>query len=201
MDYPSNITLAEVCLTITSREACVVSALIAVGAVTRVGLGQLALGVPIPLYGVMIKVGLTETLAFVSGFVFGPAMGFLCGAMIIVISDILMIPGPWTLFIAAIVGIFGLGGAAIRLFRREPSPLILGAFAVLFTLLSELLQNVWFALSFNVPILGALVMGVPSILTAIANNVVLLTLVGAKVIRLIENTNPKSSSATRVRNP
>ena len=177
------------------------SALIAVGAVTRVGLGQLALGVPIPLYGVMIKVGLTETLAFVSGFVFGPAMGFLCGAMIIVISDLLMIPGPWTLFIAAIVGIFGLGGAAIRLFRRDPSPLILGAFAVPFTLLSELLQNVWFALSFNVPILGALVMGAPSILTAIANNVILLTLVGAKVIRLIESTIPRSPSATRVRNP
>jgi uncharacterized membrane protein len=186
---------------ITAREACIVSALIAVGAVTRIGLGQLALGAPIPLYGVMIKVGLTETLAFVSGFVFGPAMGFLSGAMIIVISDLLMIPGPWTLFIAAILGTFGLGGALTRLVRREPSPLTLGAFAVLLTLLSEFLQNAWFALSFNVPILGALAMAVPSIITAIVNNVVLLTLVGAKVIRFIENTNPRSPSATRVRSP
>lgn len=177
------------------------SALIAVGSVTRIGLGQLAMEVPIPLYGVMIKVGLTETLAFVSGYVFGPAIGFLCGAMIIVISDLLMMPGPWTPFIAAIVGTFGLGGAVIHLFYREPSPLTLGAFAVLFTLLSELLQNAWFALSFNIPILGALVMGIPSILTAIANNVILLTSVGAKVIRLIENTNPRLPGAVRVRNP
>lgn len=170
--------------------------MVAVGAVTRIGLGQLALGVPTPLYGVMIKVGLTETLAFVSGFVFGPATGFLCGAMIIVISDLFMMPGPWTPFIAAIMGIFGLGGAAIRRVRGEPSFLTLGAFAVLFTVLSEFLQNAWFALSFNIPMLVALVMGVPSAVTAIANNTILLTTLGLKVIRLIEKATPRSPSTT-----
>lgn len=179
-----------------SREVCMVSALVAVGSVTRIALGQVALGVPTPLYGVMIKVGLTETLAFVSGFVFGPGAGFLCGAMIIVTSDLFMIPGPWTPFIAAIIGIFGLGGAAIRRFRQEPSLLTLGAFAVLFTVLSELLQNAWFALFFNIPVAPTLVMGIPSTLAAIANNTILLTSVGAKVIRLIENTKPRSSSTT-----
>ncbi len=181
---------------LNSREASMLSALVAVGAVTRIALGQLALGVPSPFYGIMIKVGLTETLAFVSGFVFGPAIGFLCGAMIIVISDLFMIPGPWTPFIAAIVGIFGLGGAAIRRFRQEPNTLTLGASAMLFTVLSELLQNVWFALFFNLPVVATLAMGIPSTLSAVVNNTILLTSVGAKTIRLIEKTMPRSSSTT-----
>jgi energy-coupling factor transport system substrate-specific component len=181
---------------LNSRQASMVSALVAVGAVTRIALGQLALGVPSPFYGIMIKVGLTETLAFVSGFVFGPVIGFLCGAMIIVTSDLFMIPGPWTPFIAAIVGIFGLAGAMIRRFRQEPSTLTLGASAVLFTVLSELLQNSWFALFFNLPIVATLTMGIPSTLSAIANNTILLTTVGAKTIKLIEKAMPRSLNAT-----
>jgi uncharacterized membrane protein len=171
---------------------------VAVGAATRIALGQLALGAPTPLYGVLVKVGMTETLAFVSGFAFGPVTGFLSGAMIIVVSDLFMMPGPWTLFIAAIMGIFGLGGSAIRRLRGDPSVLTLGASAVLFTVLSELLQNAWFALSFNLPLVVALVMGVPSAVTAIANNTILLTTLGPKVIRLIGNNalrSPRTTSA------
>ena len=166
--------------------------MVAVGVVTRIGLERLALGLPTPLYGVLVKVGLTETLAFVSGFVFGPAMGFLSGAMIIVISDLFTMPGPWTPFIAAIIGIFGLGGSAIRRLHGERSVLALGAFAVLLTILSELLQNAWFAWSFNIPIVTTLVMGAPSIVTAVVNNTILITTLGLKVIRLIQSTMPRS---------
>ena len=179
-------------MTLRSREVALISALVAVGVVTRIGLGRFALGLPTPLYGVLVKVGLTETLAFVSGFVFGPAMGFLSGAMIIGISDLFMMPGPWTPFIAAIIGIFGLGGSAVRRLRGEPSALTLGAFAVLFTLLSELLQNAWFAWFFNMPIVITLAMGVPSTAAALVNNTILITTLGVKVIRLIQNIMPRS---------
>jgi uncharacterized membrane protein len=139
---------------------------------------------------VLVKVGLTETLTLVCGFLFGPVMGFLSGAMIIVISDVFTMPGPWTPFIAAIIGIFGLGGSVIRRFRSEPGALALGAFATLFTALSEFLQNAWFAWFFNIPIVIVLVMGLPSIATALVNNTILMTILGLKVIRLIQGTIP-----------
>ena len=180
-------------LTVRSREACLVAALVAVGAVCRIGLGQLALAAPIPLYGILIKVGLAETLAFVGGFVFGPALGFLTGALIIVISDLFMMPGPWTPFIAAIIGILGVSGGVIRRFGGNPSVLALGAYAALLTVLSELLQNAWFAVFFNIPIAFVLTMGIPSMVTALANNIILLTTVGVKTIELIQKFTSRSS--------
>jgi len=167
--------------------------LVAAGAVLRVGLGQLALAAPIPLYGVLIKVGLTETLAFVSGFVFGAAAGFLTGALIIVTSDLLMIPGPWTPFIAAIIGIIGVGGGAIRRLVANPSVLVLGISTAALTVMSELLQNAWFAVFFNIPIAVALAMAIPSMLTAVANNVVLLATVGVKTIGLVQKLTASCS--------
>lgn len=148
---------------------------------------------PIPLYGILIKVGLTETLAFVSGFVFGPALGFVTGAFIIVISDLLMMPGPWTPFIAAIIGLLGVGGGAVRRVVGNPSALVLGASAAVLTVLSEFLQNAWFALFFNIPIAGALAMAIPSMLAAVANNIILLSTVGVKTIELIRKLTIRSS--------
>ncbi len=151
---------------------------------------------PIPVYGVLIKVGLTETLAFVSGFVFGPALGFVTGALIITISDMLMMPGPWTPFIAAIIGLVGAGGAVFRRVVGNPSVAVLGAYGAVLTVLSELLQNAWFALFFNIPIAAVLAMAVRSMVTAIANNVILLTTVGLKTIELIQKLTPKPSVVT-----
>jgi uncharacterized membrane protein len=194
LDYPSNIALSgALCLTARSREVSLVAALVAAGAVCRIGLGQLALGAPIPLYGILIKVGLTETLAFVSGFVFGPALGFLTGALIIVISDLFMMPGPWTPFIAAIIGILGVGGGVVRRLGGNPSVAMLGASAAVLTILSEFLQNAWFALSFNIPIAAALTMAIPTMVTAVVNNVILLTTVGLKIIDLIQKVTTRAS--------
>jgi uncharacterized membrane protein len=197
LDYPSNITLVEALRgRLGSREACLVSALVAVGAVCRIGLGQVALGAPTPLYGILIKVGLTETLAFVGGFVFGPALGFLTGTLIIVISDMFMMPGPWTPFIAAIIGIFGVGGGAVRRLGRNPSIFGLGAYVAVLTVLSEFLQNAWFALFFNISMIAVLAMAIPSMVTAVANNVVLLTTVGVKIIKLIQEATTRPSVLT-----
>jgi len=176
-----------------------VSALIAVGVATRIGLERVALGLPVPLYGVLVKVGLTETLAFVSGFVFGPVMGFLSGALIIVISDLFTIPGFWTPFIAAIIGIFGMGGSLARRAHGERSVFTLGAFAALLTVLSEVLQNAWFAWAFNIPIVVALTTAIPSIVTALVNNTILITTLGLKVIRLIQNSIPTAPGGANAR--
>jgi len=170
-----------------------VSVLVAVGVVGRIAFGQLALASPTPVYGILIKVGLTETLAFVSGFVFGSGLGFLTGGLIIVISDFFMIPGAWTPFIAAIIGIFGVSGGAIRRLAANPSALMLGVSAAFLTLVSEFLQNAWFAWFFNMPILAALAMAIPSMATAAANNVVLFTAVAPRIIRLVQEATRRPS--------
>jgi uncharacterized membrane protein len=193
LDYPSNTIFGECSLTVGSRDACIVAGLVAVGAVCRIGLGEIALPVPVPLYGILIKVGLTETLTFVSGFAFGPALGFLSGVLIIIISDLFLMPGLWTLFIAAIIGIFGLGGAAVRRLAPTPSIPALGASMGVLTVLSEFLQNAWIALFFSLPIGPILLSGIPSAVTAVANNIILLSTVGLRIIKFIQEATTRPS--------
>ena len=79
------------------KQLSAISLLAAAGAVVRSGLGWLAYVVPV-FYGVLIKVGLSETLAFICGFVFGPIQGFIAGFLIIIVSDMFSVYGPgiWT---------------------------------------------------------------------------------------------------------
>lgn len=162
------------------------SAFIAIGAATRIVLGTLALEMPSPIFGILIKVGLTETLTFISGFVFGPAVGFLTGALIIIISDLGMIPGAWTPFIAAIIGLFGVGAGLIRRYVSHPGSLTLGLCAALLTILSEFLQNSWVALFYGIPIWATMITGLPSVVTALINNVILIETIGPRAIKLVQ---------------
>ena len=170
------------------------SAFIAIGAVARILIGNLALESPAPVFGIFIKIGLTETLTFISGFVFGPGVGFLTGALIIVTSDLYMLPGPWTPFIAAIIGVFGIGAGIIRRYIDHPSPLTLGLCAALLTILSETLQNSWVALFYGVPMVATMITGLPSLVTALANNVILIGTAGPRVIKLVQGATDRSSS-------
>lgn len=192
-------------LKVSTRQLSTISLLSAVGAVLRVGFGWAAYAIPkVPLpfgfslYGIFIKIGLTETLAFVSGFAFGPVQGFLTGALIIIVSDIFSVygPGVWTPFIAAIIGLIGIFGGVFRRFKGNPTAIFLGVSAVVLTIMSELLQNIWFAWYMWVfympgtPFLMVLVMslagGVVSMVTALVNNVVLFTAVSPRIIKVLK---------------
>ncbi len=179
---------------VPTKQLSAISLLSSVGTVLRVGFGWAAYLVPyVPLpfgfslYGIFIKIGLTETLAFVSGFVFGPVQGFLTGVLIIVISDIFSAYGPglWTPFIAAIIGLLGICGGVIRRFKDNPSVALLGTTAVTLTLMSEILQNIWFAWFFSMPIIAVLIMGANSMIMAIINNTVLFTVVAPRIIKVL----------------
>jgi uncharacterized membrane protein len=168
-----------------SREVAFASTFIAAGAVSRIVLGNIALESPGPLYGILIKVGLTETLTIINGLAIGPVAGFVTGAMIIVVSDLFMAPGPWTPFIASIIGLLGLlSGLARRWFRSPTFPGI-ALLAASLTLLSEVLQNAWMSLFYGVPFLATMIMGTPSLVTALINNTILLSLVGPRIVMLI----------------
>ncbi len=173
-----------------AKTVATISALVALGAAVRIVLGRVALMSPTVVYGVLIKVGLTETLAFVSGIVFGPVCGFVTGMLTIVVSDLFMVPGPWTPFISAIIGIVGLVGGLLSILRVNPSRKVMIGSAVLVTFASEFLQNLWFALSFGIPVAVALVAGTKSLASALINNVVLFSTLGPRVIRIIHDLIP-----------
>jgi uncharacterized membrane protein len=134
---------------------------------------------------------LTETLAFVSGFVYGPAAGFVTGFLIIVISDLFISPGPWTPFIAAIIGLLGLLGGIVSRLHSEPTFRVLLLSAAVLTLISEFLQNTWFALFYAVPIAAAMASGAPSLVTALTNNFILFTTLGPRIVKLLRESTLK----------
>lgn len=176
--------------TLLSRRIAQTAALIAVGAVVRSGFSELAmLSGPTPIYGILIKIGLTETLAFILGYAVGITTGLLGGALIIIISDLLVIPGAWTPFIAGIIGlVFGVGGGAVhRIVNGQPTIKVLTLSAALLTLVSEFLQNAWVTLFFGVPLYVTLVQGIPTLATALVNNVVLLSTIGPRIISYISD--------------
>ena len=59
-------------------------------------------------------------------------------------------------------------------------------------MLSEFLQNIWVALFYNIPIAAAMATGIPSLITALASNVILFTTLGMKVIRLLREAALKT---------
>lgn len=172
---------------INSREISLISAFIAIGAVSRILLGNLAMDTPTPIYGVLIAVGLTETLTFITGFVYGYAAGFITGAFTIVISDLPVAPGPWTPFIAAIIGLFGAGAALVRKIDPTPTPFRLACYAVALTIMSEVLQNLWTAWFSNLPIIVIMIQGLPTLIAAVGNNAILIATIGPRLIKLVEN--------------
>jgi len=187
MDDPARHTLVTQGRIFNSKQIAFVSAFIAIGAVVRIGFDEVGMVSPIPLYGVVIKIGLSETLSFVSGLVFGPVAGFVTGFSIILLSDVAIAPGAWTPFVGAIIGLLGVCGGALRHFGLKPTVRMMLASAVTLTLLSEFLQNAWVSIFFNTPIIATIISGVPSLVTALANNMILFPSVGIKTIKFLEN--------------
>jgi len=171
-----------------SKKVALVATLVAVGSVVRFGIDELAMITPTPFYGVVVKVGLSETLTFIMGIIYGPVVGFLGGASIIVISDLPVQPGPWTPFIGAIIGsVFGIGGGILRRFvRSRPNSIWFAAVAVILTFVSEFLQNGYVTVFYGIPLLASMISGIPSLITALANNTILITILAPRVISIIQ---------------
>lgn len=175
-------------LRFSSKQIALISTFIAIGAVVRLVVDGVGALLPEPVFGALIKVGMSETLSFVGGFVYGPIVGFITGFMIILLSDIAgpYGPGAWTPFIAAIIGFVGVCAGLIRHIHPRPTALMMGVSATALTLLSEFLQNAWVSVFYNVPLAVTMVTGLPSMTAALANNIVLFPTVGMKTIRFIQ---------------
>jgi len=171
-----------------SKQIALVSTFSAIGAVVRILVNNLGSVSPEPVYAVVTKVGLSETLSFVSGFVFGPLAGFITGFLIILLSDMASPfgPGAWTPYIASIIGVLGICGGIVRRVHPKPTVTVALVAGVALTLLSEFLQNAWVSLTYNIPIEGTMLTGISSLVTAMANNVVLFPTVGLKTITFVQ---------------
>jgi uncharacterized membrane protein len=173
------------------KQLSAISLLVATAAAVRVGINWVAFALPIPMYGVVVKIGLAETLTFVSGFVFGPIQGFVTGVLIIVVSDIFTWAGPWTPIIAVIIGLLGVFGGFLRRIKQNPNAMFFAIAAVFLTLMSETLQNfytAWFYMVSGVPLAEALMLafggGIVSMVTALVCNTVLFTTVAPRIIAI-----------------
>lgn len=183
-------------LKIPVKQLTAISMLVATAAAVRVGMNWVAFAIAIPIYGVIVKIGLSETLAFTSGFVFGPIQGFFTGALIIVISDLFTWAGLWTPFIAMIIGMLGFFGGILRRFKQNPSIIFLGVTAATLTIMSQFLQDIWFAWymwAFYMPetpfvtvLVTSLVGGISSTAIALINNTVLFVAVAPRIIKVLQ---------------
>ena len=175
-------------LKLSSRQVALISTFIAMGAVARVVVDQVGDVVPSPVFGIVIKFGLSETLSFVSGFVYGPVVGFLTGFLIVLLSDIASPfgAGAWTPFIGSIIGLLGVAAAVIRHVKSRPTVLMMTVSAVGLTLLSEFLQNLYVSLAYGVPIVGTMMAGLPSLVAAMVNNIILFPTVGTAAIGFVQ---------------
>ena len=144
----------------------------------------MALSMPTPVYGVLIAVGFSETLAVTSGFALGPVCGFLVGMLIIAVSDLYLLPGPWTPFIGGTIGALGIFGGALR-GRVAPNRRSMAVVAVVATLFSEFVQNLWVSLFYSIPLVAVLISGLPTLVAALINNTILLTAAGPRIIDLL----------------
>jgi energy-coupling factor transport system substrate-specific component len=169
-----------------AKQVTLASSIVAVGAIARILLSTLAEESPTPVFGVLVKVGLTETLTITFGLAYGAAQGFLAGFLIIVVSDLFVAPGPWTPFIGGIIGILGLIAGILRKWLGEPTSIKLAVLAIPLTLLSEILQNAYVTIFYSMPFLAAMITGLPSLITALMNNVILLGALGPRLVRILQ---------------
>lgn len=131
-------------------------------------------------------------IVIITAIYFGSEMGFLCGALSALLSNISFGQGPWTPFQMMIWGLIGLL-AGVLAGRLRSNRLILAIFGVFTGILFSLVMDVWGVLlvdgSFNLSrYMAALFTALPTTFTYALSNVVFLLLftkpIGKKLERI-----------------
>lgn len=81
----------------------------------------------------------------------------LVGFLAMVLSDLVILPGPWTMFTSLSYGIVGLIAGVLKPKRRREVLMAAGALTVLY----DLLTNIGFAVMMGSPMLETLIAGIP----------------------------------------
>jgi hypothetical protein len=178
MDYPS--------FMFESRKASLIAVTVAA-----------CLGSNYALIGVA-NLKIMDLLVFVSGFIFGPligaSVGFLVWAVYGVLNPYGFVPQIWiaTMLLESIYGVAGgaLGKSLSTILpgNRAGLGVLFGAIGFLLTLIYDLITNIAFALTFNVPIIMALIAGIPFAIIHEASNAALFGICSIPLIIVLERS-------------
>jgi len=162
--------------------------LIAVTVAACLGSNYALIGVP--------NFKIMDLLVFVSGFVFGPLIGASTGILIWAVYGVLnpygFVPQIWiaTMLSESIYGVMGglLGMLLPAGFYSNKTGLgmLFGAMGFLLTLIYDLITNIIFALTSNIPIIVALIAGVPFMIIHEASNAALFGVCSIPLITVLE---------------
>jgi len=113
-----------------------------------------------------------DFLVFVSGIIFGSGVGACTGMLVWIIYGLInpygFVPQVWVATMLS-ESIYGLAGGVLRrkIFLSSSSSgcfeinVILGVIGFLLTLIYDVLTNIIYAITFNIPIIAAIIMGAP----------------------------------------
>lgn len=133
----------------------------------------------------------STVLVMVSGYVFGPASGFLVGATTALVSNLFLGQGPWTVWQMLAWGLVGAASGLLRRLVQHDRTWIFVAFSVVAAIAFGWLMDLWFWLSFISPhSLGTLAAAFASslwfdILHA-AGNALFAALVATRAVAILE---------------
>jgi len=124
---------------LSSKEVAVVATMATLSAAGRIAFA----GIP--------SVQPSTVLIIISGYVFGPAAGFLVGATTAFVSNVFLGQGPWTIWQMLAWGAIGAAAGGLGLVRPRIGRAELAAFAAVAGLAFSAIMNVWFWMSFLYP--------------------------------------------------
>lgn len=124
----------------SSKEISLIAALAAIAAVGRIPFAALPSVQP------------TTFFVIISGFVFGPATGFLVGSVAAFSSNLILGHGPWTLWQMLAWGACGASSGILGLLMPRAGRTMLAVFAALWGYLFGWAMNFWYWYSFVYPL-------------------------------------------------
>ena len=122
----------------SSKEVALIAMLGTISAVTRVP------------FAVIPNVQPCTYLIICSGYVFGPVVGFMVGAITALVSNLFLGQGPWTLYQMLAWGLAGVSAAYLRRFGLGRISLII--FGAIWGYLYGWIMNTWYWASFIYPL-------------------------------------------------
>ncbi|NPV43492.1 MAG: ECF transporter S component [Firmicutes bacterium] len=94
----------------------------------------------------------TTFLVITAGYVFGPKIGFMIGAIATAVSNSFLGHGPWTPWQMFAWGLAGASGGVLKRVVIKPSRLMLGLFGFCWGFLFDYIMNLWHWLFFVYPL-------------------------------------------------
>lgn len=91
-------------------------------------------------------------IIIISGYVFGPATGFMIGAFSVLVSNSILGHGLWTLWQMTAWGLAGFSAGILGKFYIKPNKIIIGLFAFAWGFLFGWIINIWYWATFVEPL-------------------------------------------------